>query len=95
MIIGLIAAAVLVLLIAGRFFGDFFPFLIFFGAVAFDLFIVPRFPGSPIACMRHHDDPCTGKTTWLMGLLIVVPLCLMQLYKELRGDTRGKKGTWG
>lgn len=94
MILVLIVSIPVLLIIMGRFFGDFWPGVLFFGTAAFMVFVMPSVPGSPIACLNHPGDPCNGHMTWVVSLVFVVPLCLAVAYKTLRGDGRGTKGTW-
>ena len=81
----------LVLIMMGRL-GDLVPGLLFLGIAAFDIFVLPGIPGSPDACMAHHNDPCTGKTAWIFGLCFLIPGIVAVAYKEMRGDGRGTKG---
>ena len=82
-------------LFLGRRVGDLVPMLAFLAVAAVDIFAVPSVPGSPVACIDHHGNPCTGHMNAVIGLAFVLPLCVAVIIKMLRGDKRGTTGAWG
>jgi hypothetical protein len=91
--IGLIAGIPALLYIMHKVFSDLIPAVIMLGAAALSAFIVPRVPGSPIACL-HHGGHCTShQVTLIFWLVILIPLLSAVAYKMARGDRRGVSGT--
>ena len=66
--------------------GDLAPALLFLAAAAFVVFAVPKFPGSPIACLDVKPKGCTTsrQTDWLMALAFLVPLVVSGTWHPLR-----------
>ena len=73
--------------------GEGVPFLLAIIAAAFMAFVVPRVPGSPIACLDRHPaagNPCAGHMDWIWALNILTPLGVAIVVGEVRDHRR-----WG
>jgi len=88
LLIFLIIVIPLACVLMGVFFGEFVPTAIFFATAIVAVFLFPRIPGSPTACMIHHDDPCKGRLDWVAGTCILLPLVLAETYKMRRRSAR-------
>ena len=94
LIIGLAVVVPLLLIVMQVMFGDGIPAAIFLGVAAFDVWVLPRFPSSPVACLNVKPQGCTGRgLDWVIWTAFVIPIGLAVLYKQLRGDTRSETGT--
>ncbi len=93
-IIALVILVPLVLFAMQRWFGDGIPAVIILGTAAFVIFVLPGFPGSPVAFLDDpHPHPSQSQLTWLESLAFIVPVALAVGYKALRGDKPGVTGT--
>jgi hypothetical protein len=72
--------------------GDVVPGLLFIAVAAFDIWIVPDVPHSPVACINGHPVCGPSQEPWLIALVFVVPGVFMLIYKAVRGDKRGTNG---
>jgi hypothetical protein len=71
--------------------GEGVPFLLAIVIAAIMAFVVPRVPGSPIACLDRHPaagNPCAGHMTWIWVLNIAAPLGIAAVAGEVRDHRR-------
>ena len=92
-IMAALAVFVLLVLFVMRRVGDLVPAVIMLGTAAFVVWVLPYFPGSPVAFLNDpHANPSQGQLDWLVGLAFVGPVALAAGYKARRGDKRGVTG---
>jgi hypothetical protein len=94
LLIGVLVIVIAYVAFMQKFFDDGIPVAIALGVAAFSVFVLPKVPHSPVACLSHKATPCTGShLDAVMWAAFVVPLIAAVLYKMRRGDKRGVTGS--